>query len=274
MAAERLTRFQIMIDALPHYDRAIKNHAMQAFFVMAGEISTLYRKGTLSQSAAANELADLMVILEKAISDRTAEIVRNEAEKISVDLVTNNTTQGRSILEFNTLHRGLGTSFISSGIGLAIIHPEIGASVTNQNALTRSDMYSSIMKGFTNPREANKWGDPLKMVDDHNLRAVALKATNDTFDTFGKISPSGIPESGTMFVLFGAENASKTQIETITETTMRAIQRHHMMNDGQFSNARGRQIGFNASGLGYACQFIYGGPNHPNPNYREGVILG
>ncbi len=264
MAVEKESILEAYFDQLPR-DPSSCDKALGFIADAQSEIFNLFTQHLISKSQALKELVSLSMKANKFINNLTAEITMNVAYAQGYDTLTNDMSGAQSADWFEETERPFSTGLISSGLGVVIINHDIGMAAVNSNIVTENDLRDTFLKVLDRPEIIDEIGldfSPLSLVSAQSLQGTTAKAIDNAFNQFSSISPNGVPQDGTMIVLFGVDCAQKKEIDTILQVSVDRIKKHPMMNDGRFKGSN-RKIIFNIDGLGHAGELIYGGKNHP-----------
>ena len=73
----------------------------------------------------------------------------------------------------------------------------------NSNTVTENDMREEFAHALDNPSAMLQESKPLSLISTQSLQNTTAKAIGTAFEQFASISPDGIPQKGTMIILFG-----------------------------------------------------------------------
>jgi|GEM_PF-2595498 len=250
---------------------------LEPFTIAAG---VLYADVVAGRTTAEQFMQEMRASMNRAY----AEVLRKERavmaaadHEMGMETLTTDTAGGHPLSWFADTGRVFATGTPTSGIAVAVIHPDIGMGGAHRNFIGVEDVLATIYTAVSSPlaqRTIETVGsDQLSRMTASNesLQKTAGLATTQALDAVAALAGDGIPQNGTQIMVAGGDFLSPAQIPSVAQAIASAVQTHPSMHDGRQKYTGGRNIGLRSQ-LGQPLGILWGGPRHAdyaNPAFYQ-----
>lgn len=268
------------IEQLRDYLRQMRTNSMdeveianRLFTTVANKVIDDYDQNRVSLEKA----VDRIVELTREVQARVMELEQKRSklidERMGMESLTTDTKDKRDSEWFRQTGKAFATGMAKFCVVVAVTHDEIGMGASHRNTYNET-VFRHVT---TRTLQDKNYRERLSRDENLFLKALSPNLLNGTIsvtlhEALGEFatmtSDHLLPRSGTIISVAGIEFLNHEQIDSVEQFVQQAVSRSpYLSNTGQIKGIK-REVGLNYS-LGQKRGVIYGGPDHPNPDYRK-----